>query len=231
MIAFPESQQCQLDPRCEYAAGHTCECTPVEIGKYVLKKRTDYYAYAYKHRLDTIVAKVKADWFDALVSEGTSPLLLVGWVSEKVNSRSYAPATAGTWHRDRDCKRNRAMGRLLPRLYMDTGRGSSSLTPCAGCGQLADEQKVAAQRDYRRLRELTNAATEGLCLGQYGGCGRDVVPGKTMCAEHAQRVSAQCYEGDHASCPVVLATHTRQLDGGTYTTDCQCQRCVHKKKV
>jgi hypothetical protein len=220
------SQPCPLDPRCEYAAGHHCECTPVEIGKHVLKLREDAHAYAYKQRLDCILRRVHAEWLDDLIDEGTSPLLIVGWVSVRTQS-SYKVQTAGTWHRDRDCKRNRAMGMLQPKLRLEFN-GYSAIRPCAGCGKLTEEETTQLIADMRRKKEWELAATVGICWGQYGGCGRDVVPGKTTCAIHAQLVSPQCYEGDHAGCPKVLATHTRQ-DGGTYTTDCACHLCVHKK--
>lgn len=228
-MTFPAyvHQQCQLDPRCEYGNGHHCECTPVEIGQHVLKLRTDAYSYAFKERMSCILRKVHADWLDALIQEGTSPLLTVGWVSVRKQS-SYKAQTAGTWHRDRDCKRNRAMGMLQPKLRLEITE-YGGIRPCPGCGKFTDDEMDLMQADYRRKREMQREATEGLCHGRYyGSCGRDVVPGKTTCANHAQLVSAFCYEGDHVDCPKVLATHTRQ-DGGTYTTDCACHLCTHPK--
>lgn len=220
-------KQCPLDERCEYAEGHTCDCTPVEIGKHVLKLREDAHAYAYKQRLDCILRKVHADWLEELVHEGTSPLLIVGWVAEKRDSRSYMPKTAGTWHRDRDCKRNRAMGYLRPKLRLEVSQ-YGNLSPCAGCGKLTEEEQQQMHRDYRREHEMKLAATEGICWGTYGGCGRDVMPGMTTCEQHRAIVSTECHVGDHGNCPVVLKTNTRQ-DGSTYTTDCGCRLCVHKK--
>ena len=222
-----ERKQCSLDPRCDYAEGHTCECTPIEIAKHVLKLREDAWAYAYKQRLDCILRKIHADWLEALIQEGTSPLLIVGWVAERRDSRSYMPKTASTWHRDRDCKRNRAMGFLRPKLRLEISQ-YSGVTPCAGCGKLTEEEQHQIARDYRREKEMKLAATEGICWGTYGGCGRDVVPGMTTCEQHQQIVTVECYVGDHANCKKTLKTHTRQ-DGTTYTTDCACQLCVHRK--
>lgn len=214
-------KQCSLDPRCEYAEGHTCDCTPIEIAKHVLKLREDAWDYAYKQRLDCIFRKVHADWLEALIQEGTSPLLDVGWVS--VRSTGYKVKQASTWHRDRDCKRNRAMGSLRPKLRLEWNRWSG-ITACAGCAKTTEEERRRIAEDYRREKEMKLAATEGLCWGQYGGCGHDVEAGWTVCSKHAAIVTDACRNGDHAACGKVLGTHTRQ-DGTTYTTDCACQRC------
>lgn len=220
-----DPQPCTADPRCEYVAGHLGDCTPVEIGKYVLEKREKAHKIAYRQRLDAIVRRIYALWLDELVEEGTSPLLIVGWVSATRSPNGYVLKYASTWHRDRHCRRNRATGQWMPRLYMDLDR---DLTPCGSCAQITDEQVLQAIADEKRLLQRKREAIEGICWGQHGYCGRDVEAGWTVCSEHASVVTDACRNGDHDACDEVLSVRVRP-DGSTHTMRCGCFLCDHQK--
>jgi hypothetical protein len=213
------SKPCPKDENCLYTEGHTCPCTPVEIGEYVARKREGNWTQAHRNRLQAIMDASYAMWFDDLLAAGTSPLLFVGWVSKG----------ATTWHRDRYCKRNQAMGQLSLVLCMETTHGAyySKYHPCAGCAQLSDWEKKEATRDLRQLKVLRREKTEGLCWhANYADCGADVVPGTTTCAKHVNAVTEACRVGRHDDCDKILAVITRK-DGSTYSNYCNCMRCDH----
>lgn len=210
---------CLLDPNCLYVEGHTCDCTPVEIGKHVQRKREDSWRQAYRNRLTAILDAAYAIWFDQLIAAGTSPLLFVGWRRRG----------AGTWHRDRFCKRDRANGQLEPLLYLEgVSAKYGNLRACAGCGKLTDAEMAVVREDWRQLRALKREKAEGLCWtqGHYADCGADVVPGTMTCAKHVNALTEACRVGGHEDCDKVLSVHTRK-DGSTYITECPCPRCDH----
>jgi hypothetical protein len=224
--SFPD-RPCEKDPACLFANGHTCDCTTVEIGKHVAQLLDRNMAEAYRSRLQTILQATRAKWLEELVEEGTSPLLYVGWVSTQGLS-GYKAKRAKTWHRDRYCKRNKAMGYPTPVLRLEMG---GDLTACPGCGQLTDEEKARIRADNLKLRIRRLELTEGICWNRdYANCGADVEPGWTVCQKHEKSVTVECRDGRHEECGKVVKVNTR-TDGSTWTTDCLCIRCTHLKQA